>query len=292
MAKLQILGGILISTALLLSSVGAALADGDATPTPELINGTEAVANDEEDVDAEYQGLVGTVGEESDIEGGNIKLGTKAHGEVDVILSEETIYKVPGQKDAGKDDVVKGSRVAILATESDDGQYTAVRVMVIPGKATRRHVTGVVVSVEDKTMTITNAKGETLTIDIPEGVRGGVVGDFISAAVRQSPDKERSVAIGAQTAEQVRERIQAHLDEVAARKAERVAEKEQKRKAIERLSNQLEHLGKKHKEVLRNALEKADDERAREAIQQAIATSEHRLQKAQEVTRRARGMNE
>jgi len=275
MRRLKIIGVVFISAVLLLSSVGTALADDEDTPTPEPTAEAEA----------EYQGLFGTVGEGSD---GILKLVTKAHGELEVLLNDETIYKVPGQKEASKDNIAVGSRLAILAMEGEDERYIAVRVMVVPDKATRRHVTGTVVSVEDKTMTITNANGESLTIEIPEGVKGGVVGSFISAAVRQS-DKEKPVLVGAQTAEQIRERIRTHLAEVAARKAEKETEKEQKGRDIEHFNTLLERLSERHQEVLNLTLGYVQNERARQAIQQSIGNVGGELARDREGIREARG---
>jgi len=272
MNKLGIIGGILISMALLVSSTGAVLADsGEATPTP------EAVAQGEQ----QYQGIIGTVGAGSDIEGGIINIETKSLGEVEVHLTEETIYRVPGQEEASKDDIEVGSRLAILATAGEDDSYIAVRVMVVPGVATRQHVNGVIVSVEDKVMTITNAAGETMTVELPEGVKGGVVGDFISAAVRKSSGEGNPVASGVQTAADVQARIQTHLNEVAGRRVGTQAEIQQRGRDMAQLSQQLEGLALRHWEVLEGVLAEAP-QAARESIQRAIGNAEQGIEQARQ----------
>ncbi len=279
MNKLRIIGGILISAVLALSSGSAVLAD-SVEATPPL----EAFAQGAQ----EYQGLFGTVGDGSDIDGGIIMLETKSLGGVAVLLTEETIYKVPGQEEASKGDIEIGSRLAILATPNEDDGYTAVRVMVVPEVATRQHVNGVIVSIEDKVMTIINAAGETITVELPEGVKGGVIGDFVSSAVRKSTGGGNPEASGLQTAAEVQARIQAHLNEVAGRRAQTQAEIQQREQVMTRLSEQFEGLALRHREVLEGVLANAP-EQARESIQSAIGNAEQGIERARQALNQAQG---
>jgi len=279
MNKLRIIGGILISAVLALSSGSAVLAD-SVEATPPL----EAFAQGAQ----EYQGLFGTVGDGSDIDGGIIMLETKSLGGVVVLLTEETIYKVPGQEEASKGDIEIGSRLAILATPNEDDGYTAVRVMVVPEVATRQHVNGVIVSIEDKVMTIINAAGETITVELPEGVKGGVIGDFVSSAVRKSTGGGNPEASGLQTAAEVQARIQAHLNEVAGRRAQTQAEIQQREQVMTRLSEQFEGLALRHREVLEGVLANAP-EQAMESIQNAIGNAEQGIQRARQAINQAQG---
>lgn len=207
---------------------------------------------------------------------------------MEVILTEDTIYMVPGQEEALKDDIEVESRLAILATLGEDDSYTAVRVMVVPEMATRQHVNGVIVSIEDKVMTIINAAGEPMTVDLPDGVKGGVVGDFVSIAVRKSSGEGNPEASGLQTAAEVQARIQAHLNEVAGSRAGTQAEIQQRGRDIEQLSEQLEALTVRHREVLEGVLAEAP-EAARESVQNAIGNAEQGIERARQAINQAQG---
>ena len=266
MKKLGIIGGVLISAALIVGSAGATLADtGSATPTPQAT----APAGQQS------HGVFGTVAE---ISGDVITLDSKALGEIEVTLSADTIYIVPGQDTASKDDIKTGSRLAILAT-SGTGEYTAVRVMVVPGTPTGAHVNGVIVSIDNKVMTITNAAGETQTFDLPQGVKGGAVGEFVSAAVRKSPGGGNQVATGIETAANVQARLQSELNEATGRPASTDAQIQQKNKDVEELSQKLLDLAARQKAVLEKVLANAP-ESAAGAIQKAIDNSQKGLEQA------------
>ncbi|GEM_PF-3957281 len=277
MKKSRIILGILISAALLVTSGNAVLAQSsEATPTPEVVAPAEQL----------YQGITGIVGTESDLAGGTIKIETKSLGEVAVLLNDSTIYKVPGQDEATRNDIEIGSRLAILATVNEDGSYTAVRVMIIPDVATRKHISGIVVSVENKIMTVINAAGETMTVELPEGVKGGTVGEFISTSVRKSPGKETPVASGTQTAAEVQTRLQTHLNTAAGQQAATQAEVQTKEQTMARLGEKLEGLMLRNKDVLEQVMAKAP-EAAKASIQAAIGNCEQRMEQARQTIQNA-----
>ena len=272
MKKSRIILGMLISAALLVSSGNAVLAqNSEATPTAEVVAQVEQL----------YQGITGTVSTESDIAGGTIQIETRNLGEVDVFLNDSTIYKVPGQDEATKSDIKIGSRLAVLTTVNEDGSYTAVRVMIIPDVATRKHISGIVVSVENKIMTVMNAAGETMTVELPEGVRGGAVGEFISTSVQKSPDKVTPVASGTQTAAEVQTRLQTHLNAAAGQQAATQAEVQTKEQTMIRLGEKLEGLMLRNKGVLEQVMAKAP-ETAKASIQAAIGNCEQRMEQARQ----------
>jgi hypothetical protein len=129
MKKFGIITSLLIVVAILGSSGGIAMAaEGEDTAPVE-----EAGAQEER----QYQGIVGTVTEDSDIANGTILLETKNRGEVEVLLDDDTVYKVPGQDEASRDDIETGDRLAVLAAVGEDDSYTALRVMIVPGITAR-----------------------------------------------------------------------------------------------------------------------------------------------------------
>jgi len=275
MNKLGIIGAILASAVIMGGSGGAVMA-ADETPTP------VAVAQAEQ----QYQGVVGVVSADSDIAGGIIQLETKNLGDVKVILDDTTTYDVPGQDSASRDDIVSGARLAIQATANEDGSYNAVRVMVVPDKATRQHLNGVVVSVQNRIMTVMNAAGETMTVELPEGVKGGVVGDFIATCAQKSAGKETPVASGTQTAAEVQTRLQTQLNAVAGQQADTQAEVQTREQIMAQLSAKLEGLGLKNKGELEQVMAKVP-EAAKAGIQVAIGNCEQRMEQARQAIQNA-----
>lgn len=224
-----------------------------------------------------YQGIIGTIGIDSNITGGILVVEMKSLGNVEVVLSDNTTYQAPGQDEVTKDDLKIGQRIAVLAEVGDDTAYTAVRVMLIPGTPTRRHVSGVVVSVENGLMTIVNAAGDSMTIELPAGVKGGVVGDFISAAVRQSGGKH--VASGACTAEEMQTRLRTHLNALADFEAGNVTGNQTRDQLMNRLGDEIEGLCLRNKSELNKVMAKAP-ESAKAAMKAAIGDCEERLEQA------------
>ncbi|HCP60347.1 MAG TPA: hypothetical protein DIT43_02070 [Dehalococcoidia bacterium] len=271
MKKLGIIVSVLAGVAMLGSSGGSVMA-ASSVDTPPV---QEVVAQAEQP----YQGIVGTVTEDSDITNGIVILETKNLGEVEVLLDDGTIYKIPGQDEATKDDIEVGDRLAILATVGEDGSYTATRAMIVPSVATRQHINGVVVAVQNRIMTVMNAAGETMAVELPEGVQGGVVGDFISTAVRKSSGNENPVATGTQTAAEVQTRLQTQLNGVAGQQVATQAEVQTREQTMTRLGEKLEGLALRNKGVLEQVMAKAP-ESAKAGIQAAIGNCEQRMEQA------------
>ncbi len=85
-------------------------------------------------------------------------------------LTDETQVKVPTLgKTATIADLVKGERVTVAASKAEDGTYTAVSIMVIPGKPEKIHRVGVVTEytpangTTDGSITIKDKDGQTFT---------------------------------------------------------------------------------------------------------------------------------
>jgi len=232
------------------------------------------------------QGIVGIVNADSDISNGVIVLETRNLGKVEVLLVDTTTYKVPGQDEATKEDIEVGERLAILATVGDDGGYTAARVMMVPSVATRQHLSGIVVSVENQVMTVINAAGETMTIELPDGVKGGVVGEFISTSVRKSSSGEKPVATDTQTAAEVQTRLQTHLNAIAGQQVATQAEVQTRSQTMTKLGEQIEGLVLRNKGELEQVMAKAP-ESAKAGIQAAIGNCEQSMGQARQMIQTA-----
>ena len=232
----------------------------------------------------EYQGIVGTVGAESDITAGVLVIETGNSGSVEVLLGENTTFQAPGQDEVSKDDIEIGKKVAVLASVNTDGTYAALRVMLVPGTPTRRHLSGVVVSVKDGVMTMINAAGENLTVELPEGVRGGVVGNFISMAVRNQNGKH--IASGVCTAEEIQARLRAHLDAVAGLSGN-LTGNQTREQMMTRLGDEIEGLCLRNKSALNKVMAKAP-ESAKTAVKEAIGECDELLEQNRQRIRDAK----
>ncbi|MFC1962869.1 hypothetical protein ACFLWB_02600 [Chloroflexota bacterium] len=278
MKKLGIIVSVLVGIAMLGGSGGSVMAASNIENVPYV-----AVAQAAQP----YQGIVGTVSADSDIANGVIVLETKNLGKVEVILGDSTAYKVPGQDEATKDDIKVGDRLAILAAVGENGSYTATRVMTVPSVATRQHVSGVVVSVENRVMTVMNAAGETMTVELPEGVKGGVVGDFISTSVRKSSGGEKPVATGTQTAAEVQTRLHTQLNAVAGdEQVATQAEVQTRQQTMTKLGEKIKGLVLQNKGELEKVMAKAP-ESAKAGIQTAIGNCEQRMEQARQAIQNA-----
>ncbi|MFC1873384.1 hypothetical protein ACFLW3_01045 [Chloroflexota bacterium] len=152
--------------------------------------------------------------------------------------------------------------------------------------ATRQHINGVVVAVQNRIMTVMNAAGETMTVELPEGVKGGVVGDFISASVRKSSGGTNPVASGTQTAAEVHTRLQTQLNAVAGQQVATQAEVQTRGQTMTRLGEKLEGLALRNKGVLEQVMAKAP-ESAKAGIQATIGNCEQRMEQARQAIQNA-----
>jgi len=273
MRKLGIILSLMLGLVMLVIGGGSALADGDeenvdVTPAPE----------------AEiYQGMCGTVSG-IDIDNGILILETSNLGEVRVKLGDSTIYRFPGQEDATVADIKEGGRLAVLVTVNEEGEYkyTAVRVMIVPSAAIRKHVSGIVVSVKDRIMTIINASGEEITIKLPEGVKGGEVGEFVVVSVRKSSGKDELIATGVQTAAEVQTRLQNRLNSLASEQTANQVEVQTRQRTMLELQEKLERLVLRHREVLQRVLGKAP-EAAKDGISKAITNCDRQMERVRQM---------
>ncbi|MBI2856617.1 MAG: hypothetical protein HYX93_07210 [Chloroflexi bacterium] len=122
------------------------------------------------------QSTVGIFGTVTAIVGGTIILDS---GDV-VAADENTLYAVPGVDSPTLANISIGGRVGIVAAELEDGVLLAQSVMLIPGEpVTTTHLVGVVTSVEDGLIILTDDEGNTFSVEVPEGVVVGV-GEYLT----------------------------------------------------------------------------------------------------------------
>ena len=216
------------------------------------------------------QGFFGTVKAKT---ADSLTLDTK-QGEVVLTLDANTQYWDPPQKDGTLAAVNVGDRVAVLA-EKQDGTYLAKRVLVIPAKPAKPvhiQLAATVTKVEGNTITLTK-DGETFTVELPAGLAAKVQeGDLLTITLLRTPGVEKYLASGMMKAEELRERLQSHVEKVKGSKPQTDEERGRQSQNLEKLENLLRENMERQQDVMNKVIEKAPSQ-AKEALQKAMENS-------------------
>ena len=134
------------------TGAGSATVTVQELPTPELFP-TAPVAQD----------FFGTVLEAQE---GSLVVSTQS-GEIVIVVTDETQFRIPQNPDALVTDLVLGDLVAVSLKEVD-GELVADKILLIPGKTRNKQIPGVVLEVTDSSLTILppGAKSQPITFDI------------------------------------------------------------------------------------------------------------------------------
>jgi len=237
----KIVGVLALVAVLALSSVGSALS------SPALQQEGEKV------------GLFGTV---VVIEGLIIKLDTGK----EVETTADTGFHVPGLDTAGLENISVGDRLSILALQEADGSLTALQVVVIPGEpANNSHIIGVVTDTENGIITITDAQGNSFTLELPQGAPPVDVGGFLTVVSSRGETGQLSPR-AVERIEDVIDRLLEDIDRAVGR-------------AVDHIRSLVESNTDHQLAGLENALQRAQraNERAYQALETALqrASSRH-----------------
>lgn len=229
----KIVGILALVVALSLNSVGSALS------SPALQQEGEKV------------GLFGTV---VVIEGNTIKLDTGK----EIETTADTGFHVPGLDTASLDNVSTGDRLSILALQEADGSLTALQVVVIPGEpADNSHIIGVVTDTENGIITITDAQGNSFTLELPQGAPPVDVGGFLTVVSSRGETGQLSPR-ALERIEDVIDRLLEDIDRAVGR-------------AVDHIRSLVESNTDHQLAGLENALQRA--QRANEQAYQALETA-------------------
>lgn len=226
-------------------------------------------AQEEQPEDDPKQGYIGIV---AGYDGSSLVLEATQpeSAEVTLEVNDDTVIKTPGGPDiAGT--LEQGANVAVLGIEEDDGTWTALQILVKPTAPMTEATSGAVVSKEGNVLTIQLPNGETKELQLGQDEDGPEVGDVVTAFSRRGGEGGRPEVTGLQRADEVRERLQQHLDDVADNAAELPeAVAAARDRVAERLSDVIERHTQRHQEMLERTLENPNiPEAARERIEEA-----------------------
>lgn len=132
---------------------------------PDQVKGQDASASKP----ANYRGEIVSVAD------GSIVINQKGDVLLTVMITEDTIIKIPGKKTDTSDlagGLLVGMRVAVKGVMGTDDTFTAQRITVIPGKpAMASHVGTVTEYVAGTSITIENKNGDTFTYALDENTK-------------------------------------------------------------------------------------------------------------------------
>ena len=271
MKILRLFGVLTLAAALLVGSVGSVFAQEE----------------------AEEGGLFGILaGINVDEAGvGYIYVGVNAEELVEVSTTAETECVMPGEGTVPLAYILENFAEALEAGELEvavqirekDGVAVVVKLLVEPLTPVNNHHSGVVTSIEDGIITIVDKEGNEVTFDIPEGVSGGEIGQFVSTIGRRQPGIKNPIALAHVGVDDISGRLNRHLE---------AAEAEGDEERIGELEALLEKNSTWHLEVLDRVLAKfldrfGEDHPATLAIQHAREVSTRGYEQAFE----ARGHN-
>ncbi|MEE8519214.1 MAG: hypothetical protein V3S98_08835 [Dehalococcoidia bacterium] len=257
-----------------------------------VVTSVSAQENGDEEEDSR-DGIVGEViSAEIDEDGSGTVVVLTAEGEeVAVELSAgEYDLKTPGSTDGS---IEEGDQVALLV---EDG--SAVQVLVKPDRPLNPPVTGSVVSIVDRVLTILKPNGTTQIVQLGPKDDPPALGDLVTTFIDDASDTDDasggpSVSRGLVRADEVRERLNRFIDEELNDASGTDDEGGQGRaKRIEKLAGLLETHASKHVDVLSGLLEREDlPAQGKAGIAKALANAQgHRadaLQRASNARSRA-----
>ena len=207
----------------------------------------------------EEDNRIGLFGNVSALVDGTIILDT---GQV-VTTDQDTRFLVPGSGDASRDTLATGDRVAIVAAEFEDATLLARFIVKTPDEPVNNtHVIGVVTSIEDGLITLTDQEGVSSTLVVPEGTVVNV-GDFLTIVSRPGKDADRLHAKNIATIDKVIDRLSKDIENATD-------------KAVERLQRLLEENGDQRLTALTRAREKAPAQ-AKDALNAALIRANSQL---------------
>jgi len=115
-------------------------------------------------------------GEVTAVDEGSFTLDTPHRGEVTVIITDETRFRIPGDDDPGLDDIVVGDRVGVIGHKDREGNLVARGVGKLPQKVQRQVIWGEVTDVEGTTLQVNTADGP-VTVHTDENTHFRIPGD-------------------------------------------------------------------------------------------------------------------
>lgn len=238
--KGRIAASLLMAAILTMTTVGAAFADGAAQQS------------------SMKQGYFGNVTGKSE---SSFSVNTRANSVLELAVAEDTQFRVPGMSKASFDDLLVGSRVAVLAEGQDDA-LTAVKVMLVPGEPQREHRVLTVVEASGNTVVAQDQQGNQVEVVLDEELDEGLEGQLVTFIGDRSQQSNRFKANARVKIGQVVQRMEAQSHKLRERlnEARENSDRERHRRDLARLQERLEANMQEHLDRFAEIIESAPEQ--------------------------------
>ncbi|MBI2846786.1 MAG: hypothetical protein HYX82_02785 [Chloroflexi bacterium] len=232
---------ILMSVVLALSMVGVAFADPHAQ---------EGKAK---------HGLFGTVTAKGE---SSFTVQTSQGSTVELAVTGDTKFRVPGEAEATFDSIKIGSRIA-AQTEGEANQQTALKVMLVPGEPQREHRVLTVIEISGKTVIAEDAQGNRIEVELEHEPSADVKGQLVTFIGTKSRQSDRFKANVEVKIEQVVKRLETHAKEKEAEikvEVDARAKAHKEREQLADLKARLEANMQRHLDLFAEVIAKAPEQ--------------------------------
>ncbi len=219
--------------------------------------------------EGQQRGLFGPAVEINLQSGGRATIGMEtSEGVVTVQVTEQTSIKIPGVETATVGDIRKGDFLVVLARSTGQG-LEAVQVMVKPDRpVAHTHIVGVVVAKENGQITVVDASGREVTVNILISVDDISIGQALVIVVQRDPATGKLVASHFLRATQIIERLDKELQKAI----------QERQQALEQVLKRFrEQSADEHLAILNRVREMVQDQ-ARDAIQRVLQEVKQRYE--------------
>lgn len=213
------------------------------------------------------QGVFGSVTAKGE---NSLTVTTKQGTIVDLAITPDTQFQVPGKEGDSFADVALGSRVAVLAA-GETGAQSALKVMLVPGKPQREHRALTVTEVSGKTVVAEDAEGNRIEVELDHEASADIKGQLITFIGAKSAQSNRFKANVEVKIEHIVQRLEAQAKrlDVEAKGEADVSVKASKQKHRADLEARLEANMQRHLDLFAELIAKAPPQ-ARASLEAAL----------------------
>ena len=241
-----------------------------------LSSAVPAFADSQAQINAEKTGLFGAVVSKDE---DSFMIETKQGNMVDLMISDSTVFRIPGEQQADFDDLKKDNRVAILVQNEGNSQ-TAVKVMIIPGQPQRQHRTLTVLEVDGNRVIAEDADGNQVEVELDHQVSADIAGELTTFVTTKGGSSNMFKAKAEMKIENVIRRLEKHANALESEigsepSAEAKAKKEEK---LASLQTMIQASSQRRVDAMTKAIDRVP-EQARPALERALDSATRGLKK-------------
>ncbi|MBM3942309.1 MAG: hypothetical protein FJ316_05200 [SAR202 cluster bacterium] len=243
-----------------------------------------AFADSHPQASGDRQGVFGSVTAKA---ASSFTVQTRDGQTVELVVNDQTKFRVPNDDTPSFEDVTTGSRVAVLALRTDAG-LVALQVMPVPGVPQREHRVLTVVSIEGKTLTAQDAQGNQIIVELNQEVSPELEGQLAIFIGERSQQSNRFKANAEVKIQQIVDRLEKLAAQLEDENPADTQTQERRQQALDQVHERLEANKQRHLDRLAKVIEKAPAQ-ARPALERARDRFQEKYQTDKPGDNRGRG---